>query len=89
MDIIEMQKASTNLVMNAWIKHLYVDGGFSKNQIFMQLLANAFPQLMVHAAEMSQGAALGAALVIHNHWNNKNLPLNLVKVCLYTPHFEH
>ena len=85
MDIIYMQKASTELVMNSPVKHLYVDGGFSRNRIFMQLLANAFPNLEVHAAEMSQGSALGAALAIHDKWNKIPFAKDLIKLKFYSP----
>ncbi|MBF9255097.1 carbohydrate kinase [Pontibacter sp. 172403-2] len=46
---------------------LLVDGGFSKNHIFMTLLGKAFPGLEIKAALSAQGTALGAALVM-NIW---------------------
>jgi sugar (pentulose or hexulose) kinase len=45
-DIIAQQIRSVNLLMNEQtIKKLFVDGGFSKNKIYMRLLAEAFPQM--------------------------------------------
>ncbi|MDQ6813075.1 MAG: FGGY family carbohydrate kinase, partial [Bacteroidota bacterium] len=42
-DIIRQQKVSTDLVLNGTsVKRLFVDGGFSKNSIYMNLLAAAF-----------------------------------------------
>jgi len=32
----------------------------------------------VYAASVSQASALGAALVFHPHWNNKQLPAEIV-----------
>ena len=45
-------------------KYLLVDGGFSKNQIFMHLLREAFPNLTVIVSENAQGTALGAAMAL-------------------------
>lgn len=53
--------AGENAVDN---KRLFVDGGFSKNPIFMQLLQEQLPTVHVEAFELSQGTALGAALVM-------------------------
>ncbi|CAM3672503.1 FGGY family carbohydrate kinase [Pontibacter korlensis] len=43
---------------------LLVDGGFSRNKIFMSLLQNACPGLEIKAGKSAQGTALGAALVM-------------------------
>lgn len=59
---------------------ILVDGGFSRNQWFMQLLSEAFPGKEVMAASTPQGTALGAALAIHDHWNSSPLPAKLVSL---------
>lgn len=46
------------------IKKLYVDGGFSKNSIFMNLLKIKLPQISVESYEVSQGTSLGGAMVM-------------------------
>jgi sugar (pentulose or hexulose) kinase len=80
-DLIAQQKKSTDLVLNgAPVMKLFVDGGFSKNQVFMHLLAKAYPQKEVFAATVPQSTALGAALAIHNHWNSKPIPAHLVQL---------
>ncbi|GAB3526333.1 hypothetical protein GCM10027443_01370 [Pontibacter brevis] len=48
-------------------KILVVDGGFSRNKVFMSLLKKAFPDLRVKAGKSAQGTALGAALAL-NIW---------------------
>jgi sugar (pentulose or hexulose) kinase len=83
--LIQKQMASTNLVLTNEVKHIFVDGGFSQNEIFMQLLANACPGMHVYAASMAQASALGAALVIHPAWNTKPVPGNLVQLRHYSP----
>jgi sugar (pentulose or hexulose) kinase len=83
-DIIAQQKTSTELVIyNAPVKQLFVDGGFGKNEIYMNLLAKAFPEMEIYAASVAQATALGAALAIHQDWNTQELPLNLIELRRY------
>ena len=84
MDIIAQQVLSTKLVIhNSPVKKVFVDGGFSKNSIFMNLLAQAFPEMEVYAASMAQTSALGAALSIHNSWNPKPIQNDLIDLKFY------
>jgi sugar (pentulose or hexulose) kinase len=77
--LIEKQVASTRLAIgHSPILRLYVDGGFSQNETYMRLLAEAFPKMEVFAAEVSQATALGAALAIHSGWNKKPLSKHLI-----------
>jgi sugar (pentulose or hexulose) kinase len=83
-DIIMQQVKSTNLVLTRTeVKRIFVDGGFSKNPIYMYLLAEAFPQIEVYAASVAQASALGTALAIHRHWNTKQLPSDIIDLKLY------
>ncbi|QJD78062.1 FGGY-family carbohydrate kinase [Spirosoma rhododendri] len=80
-DIVAQQLISTELVLHrSPVDRIFVDGGFSKNPIYMALLASAFPQLNVSAASVAQATALGAALAIHDNWNPLPLPDNLVQL---------
>jgi sugar (pentulose or hexulose) kinase len=83
-DIITLQSRSTRLVLNADVKRIFVDGGFSQNEIFMQLLAAAFPDKEVFAASVPQATSIGAALAIHKHWNKKSLPGNIIELKFYS-----
>jgi len=84
-DIISQQIKSTILVLRGTaVKRIFVDGGFSKNAIYMYLLAEAFPSIEVYAASVAQASALGAALAIHPHWNTKNLPADIIDLKLYS-----
>ncbi len=84
-DIIELQFISTHLVIdNSDVKRIFVDGGFSNNSIFMNLLANTFPDQEVYAASMAQATALGAALVIHQEWNSRHIPANMIELKYYS-----
>lgn len=84
MDIMRQQVLSTGLVMNrTTVKKLFVDGGFGKNPIYMNLLALAFPAVAVYAASVAQATAMGAALAIHRHWNRQALPDDLIDLKRY------
>lgn len=82
--LVQAQVASTNLVFSGRrIKRIFVDGGFSKNSIFMNLLAKAFGDIEIYAASMAQATAIGAALVIHDHWNSLPIPNNIIELRYY------
>lgn len=84
LDLVEQQYISTNRVLSGTaVKRIFVDGGFSKNVIFMNLLAAAFPELEVFAAYMAQATAVGAALAIHESWNTKSLPNDIIELKYY------
>ena len=84
-DIISQQIKSSSLILKGThIKRIFVDGGFSKNNIYMYLLAKAFPLIEVYAASLAQASALGAALAIHQHWNTKPLPADIISLKLYS-----
>ncbi len=84
-DIVVHQARSTNLVLEGTgVKRIFVDGGFSKNPIYMYLMAEAFPNLEIYAASVAQASALGAALVFHQHWNSKPLPSDIIDMKLYS-----
>jgi len=84
MDLVILQFASTELVLkNSPVKKIFVDGGFSNNEIYMHLLSLVFREIEVYAATVAQASALGAALVLHNHLNKKTLPENFIQLKHY------
>jgi sugar (pentulose or hexulose) kinase len=84
-DLVAQQTISTSYVLNGCkVKRIFVDGGFSKNSVFMHLLALAFPHLEVYAASMAQATAVGTALAIHHAWNTKTLPHDLIELKYYS-----
>jgi len=83
-DLIRKQVKSSNLVISGTkVRRIFVDGGFSKNMVFMNMLAAAFDDLEVFAASMPQATSLGAAIALHRHWNHKSLPTNLIELQYY------
>jgi sugar (pentulose or hexulose) kinase len=84
LDLASLQYQTTQMVLQGTnVKDIYVDGGFGKNEIFMNLLADLFPNIKVWAASVAQATAVGTALAIHKSWNNKALPNNLIQLKRY------
>lgn len=84
LDIVIQQHIASSLVMNGdAVKRIFVDGGFSKNAIYMNLLARLFPKMEVFAASMAQATAIGTALAIHDHWNSKQMPNDIIELKYY------
>ena len=84
LELVARQQKSTNLVLKGTnVKRVFVDGGFSQNAVYMHLLAEAFPDVELYAASIPQASAMGAALAMHQHWNNHNVPKNLVELKHY------
>ncbi len=77
-ELVAFQTASTSLVLRPGTNNLFVDGGFSKNQLFMRCLGAALPKLKISGASVAQASSLGAALVIHDHWNAKPIRKNII-----------
>ncbi len=85
LDIMDQQYQSTNMVLEtAKVNRIFVDGGFSKNSVYMNLLANAFPNVEVFAASMAQATAVGTAIAIHKAWNNRVLPADIIELKYYS-----
>ena len=86
-DIVTQQFFSTSLVLKGTsVKRIFVDGGFSKNSIYMNLLAGCFPNVEVFAASMAQATAVGTALSIHKAWNKRSLPNDIIELKYYSGH---
>jgi sugar (pentulose or hexulose) kinase len=84
-DIVAQQVFSTGLILEGKkTKRIFVDGGFSKNEIYMNLLAASFPAIEIYATSMAQASALGAALAIHDSWNKRNIPSDVIALKYYT-----
>ena len=84
LDIIAQQFFSTQLILkDTNTKKIFVDGGFSKNEVYMNLLALFFPEIQVYAASMAQATAVGSALSIHSFWNQQALPNDMIELKYY------
>ena len=57
------------------IDAIYITGGFSKNILFLNLIADAYKFKQVYTSEISNASALGAALIISGTKPDLNLGL--------------
>jgi len=66
MDLVDLAEESIGLIIGKKdsTKYIYISGGFSKNPIFLKLIASRFPQKKVHTSEVANATSLGAALVL-------------------------
>jgi glycerol kinase len=85
MDLVHQQVYSLRMVLKGTsVKRIFVDGGFSKNAVYMNLLSIALPDIEIFAASMAQATAMGAALAIHKAWNTKSIPGNIMELKYYS-----
>jgi len=83
-DLVVQQYASTQLIVKGTgVKRIFVDGGFSNNSIYMNLLAAFFPEMDVFASSIPQATAIGAALAIHDTWNPDPFPAQIIHLKHY------
>ncbi|MFI1773450.1 FGGY-family carbohydrate kinase [Thalassobellus citreus] len=70
-------KSIKDVVGDDDIKRLYVDGGFSDNDLFVKLLSHHFRNMKLRTTDSSLGSALGAAISISDKkLNSKFLKKN-------------
>ncbi|AWX43224.1 hypothetical protein HME9304_00211 [Flagellimonas maritima] len=66
-ELVKFQVENINLSKgNDSIKRLYIDGGFSSNDVYIKLLSHFLKDMELRTTDASLGSALGAALVISN-----------------------
>ena len=83
--MFKQYKAIQLVKRNTLVKRIFVDGGFSKSSIYINLLSIVFSNIEIYAASMAQASAVGAAVAIHHHWNKKPLPTNMIALKLFVP----
>lgn len=73
---------SINLVIpeNDETENIYITGGFSKNELFLNFIANSYPSKFVYTSEIANGSALGAAMVVSGSKSALNLGLTRCKI---------
>ena len=64
-ELMELQiDTISNAIGNSDIKTIYIDGGFTDNDVFMKLMSHHFSNFKVLSTQSPLGSALGAAMVI-------------------------
>jgi len=76
-ELCDLTIDSINLVLPVIddISNIYITGGFSKNELFLNLITEAYPSKQVFTSEISNASALGAALIIAGSKPDLNLGL--------------
>jgi sugar (pentulose or hexulose) kinase len=76
-ELCDLTVVSVNLVLPEKndISNIYITGGFSKNELFLNLITEAYPAKMVYTSEITNSSALGAALIISGIKPDLNLGL--------------
>ena len=70
-------KSIQKVIGNDDIKRIYVDGGFSDNDLYVKLLSHHFSDKKLRTTDASLGSALGAAIAISDKkLNSKFLKKN-------------
>ncbi|MBI1343088.1 MAG: carbohydrate kinase [Terrimonas sp.] len=83
--LVKQMKATDRVLRGTGVKKIFVDGGFSKNRIFLSGLAAFFPMIEIYTASVQQATALGAALAIHSEWNRGQVPRGLFEWQSFQP----
>ncbi|MCU7551774.1 FGGY family carbohydrate kinase [Chitinophagaceae bacterium LB-8] len=89
LDLMALQAISLNLAMGKTkVKKLFISGGFCDNSLFIKLIASRYPKLKVYTSIISRASALGAAAIIHLHWNGDRPFPGIGKIQLHKPEEE-
>ena len=65
-EITDIQIASMKLALGkSGVSRIYVDGGFSSNEVYLQFLANKLSEFEIYKSSCPLGAALGAAILVN------------------------
>ena len=65
-ELTDLQIASLKLAVGtSGIKRIFVDGGFSSNEVFVGMLANKLTGYKIYSSSFALGTALGAALLVN------------------------
>ncbi len=77
-ELIDIQvEALKSCIGKTKIEKIYIDGGFSNNDVFVKILSYHFKNYKIRTTESALGSALGAAMVIsENKIGNKFLKKN-------------
>lgn len=85
-ELIELQvKVIKMAIGDTKISKIYIDGGFTDNDIFIKLIAALFKDFRIRTTVSPLGSALGAAMVISNKKLNKNFLKEHYKMNKLTP----
>jgi sugar (pentulose or hexulose) kinase len=79
-ELADLTVDAINLVLpaNDDTENIYITGGFSRNELFLNLITESYPSKRIYTSEIANASALGAALVISGSKPALNLGLTPV-----------
>ena len=87
-ELTDLQIGSLKLAVGtSAIKRIFVDGGFSSNEVFVGMLANKLPGYKVYSTSFALGTALGAALLVNYRTITKEFLKKNYNVKKHSPSF--
>lgn len=85
-ELLKLQVTSVKMaIKNTPLKRIYIDGGFTDNDIFVKLMGYYFKDFSVRTTKSPLGSALGAAMVISKKQLNKKFLKENYKIHKLTP----
>ena len=86
LDLVSLQTMSLELITKeSTVGKVFVAGGFTRNEVFMKLLATAISDKVLMTSTVTRAAALGAAMVIHRAWNPHPIDGNFLGEHVHQP----
>jgi len=81
-ELVKKQIFSLDLALGKtkYIKTIFIDGGFSNNELYCKMLADQLPQFQIKIASLASGSALGAAIVINKESFNSEVFESVLKI---------
>lgn len=66
--LVKMQVEKIRLAAGkTTFEKIIIDGGFAKNEIYLNMLERTLPNIKIEPSDMPQGTALGAAMILHEN----------------------
>ena len=85
-ELIQLQESTLKKAIgDIKVKKVYIDGGFTDNDIFVKLIGYLFKNYKVHTTKSPLGSALGAAMVISKKELNKKFLKENYKIQKLSP----
>lgn len=87
LDLVFLQKVSIELICQN-VKSLYVSGGFIQNKLFMEFLQSFLSGWKIYITEDKHASSLGAAMALHNVWQQEPLHRLMKPVNIFQTQFN-
>jgi len=85
-ELTDLQIQSLKLVLVPGVlDELFIDGGFSDNELFVQMIANKLPDYTIKSTKHAMGSSLGAAILVNQDTQNTNFFANDYQPTVHRP----